>query len=499
MPLVIGLLALGISLYRIGTPALWYDETATVVAATRTWPELWNTVIHIDAVHALYYALMHVWFDLVGYTPTTLRLPSALAVGFAAALTVVFTRQLSALSAGRAAAGTARPGQLLGAVSGLVFCLLPRVTWLGTEGRSYALTTALAALLTVVLLAAVRSGRRRWWVLYVATALLACVAFLYLALLVVAHALGVLLWFLADSRRAVARTLVPALPRRTVLATLTVGLLLLPFALLVMGEQGQIAWLLPLDGGTIGSVLRTQWFYNSVEFAVAGWALIIWGSVRLVNTNRGSAAILLPGLLFPTLALLLATATVTPLYTPRYLVMSLPFVAAVMATGILALANRRVTILLLAALVALAIPPILTQRMPAAKENTAWQRVAALIATQRAADPADSRTAIIYGSIRYHPSASARVIAYSYPAAFTDTLDLTLRTPANETGRLWETSYPLKKSLHRLGTETVAYLVTSVTENQRPRTTRELATVGWRQTASWHIANVNIVRYVNTR
>ena len=512
-PAVIALIALGISLYGIGTPALWYDEAATVVAATRSWPELWATVANIDAVHALYYALMHVWFDLVGYTPTTLRLPSAVAVAFAAALTVVFTRQLSALAGG--VAGSARAHHVVGFIAGLTFCVLPRVTWLGTEGRSYALTTAFAALLTVLLLTAIRSGRHRWWVIYVAVGVVACVVFLYLALLVVAHAVGVVLWFLLERRPVLGETrtaeprpeFIPIGPHidrrlltRALVAALAVGLVLLPFAMLVISEQGQVAWLLPLDGATIGSVLRTQWFYNSVEFAVAGWALIVWGAITLIHqrTGRGRAAILLPALLLPTLALLLATLTLTPLYTPRYLVMSLPFVAAVMAFGIVGLANRRVMVLVLAALIVLAVPPIQTQRMPAAKENTAWQRVAALIATQRAADPAGSRTAIIYGTIRFHPSATARVIAYSYPSAFTDTLDVTLKTPANLTGRLWERSYPLKKTLDRLATESVTYLVTSTTDDRVPQTTQQLATAGWTPSGSWRVADVTVVRYIRS-
>src|ERR1700712_4650891 len=60
-------------------PSLWYDEAATVSAATRPLSQLFTMLQHVDAVHGLYYLVMHFWFDAVGYSPFTLRLPSTFA------------------------------------------------------------------------------------------------------------------------------------------------------------------------------------------------------------------------------------------------------------------------------------------------------------------------------------------------------------------------------------------------------------------------------------
>ena len=62
-PWLIAVLATAISAGWAARPSLWFDEGATISAsANRTLPELWKLLGHIDAVHGLYYLLMHGWF-----------------------------------------------------------------------------------------------------------------------------------------------------------------------------------------------------------------------------------------------------------------------------------------------------------------------------------------------------------------------------------------------------------------------------------------------------
>ena len=213
-PALVGAFAFVVSLIAIAVPGVWYDEAATISSATRTWPQLFAEIQTVDAVHALYYAGMHVWFDLVGYSPFTLRLPSAIAVGVAAAFTTVLGRQLG-----------------LGILGGIVFAVLPRTIWMGGEGRSYAFTAAAAVVLTVVLLRALRSGSRRAWVAYGMLVVISCLLFVYLALVVVAHAV-------------IARRVL----RRWGVVVASAGLALVPFVLWTLGQKGQIEWISPLRG-----------------------------------------------------------------------------------------------------------------------------------------------------------------------------------------------------------------------------------------------------------
>lgn len=475
-PVLIGLLGLVIGLAGAGIPSVWYDEAATVSSSLRSWPQLLAEIGTVDLVHAAYYAGMHVWFDLVGYTPVTLRLPSAVAIAAAAALVVVLGRLVS------------RPR--LGLIAGLVFVLLPRTTWAGTEGRSYALTALLAIAVTVVLVVAVRDGRRRWWLGYAALAALSCVVFIYLALVLVAHAVSIL--WAARSRHA----RIPV--RRWMLAAGAAAAAVAPFVLVTMTQRGQVDWLPEIGPRTLSRVFVEQWFFSSEIFAVLGWAGIVAGAVILVRRRgRGLslARLVVPAAVLPTVALLLVTAAAVPLYTPRYLTMCLPFVALLIGAAIDALPSRPLVVAAMAALIALAVPQAIEQRSPQAKERTDWSAVAALIAEQRA-DAPDASTAIIYDRVARHPRATSRVIAYSYPDAFAGTVDVTLDVSAAESGRLWETTIPLADGLGRLGNADSVYLLTSVYDDATLGTAATLAPLGWRIAEQWTISEVEVVRFV---
>ncbi|HZE17158.1 MAG TPA: hypothetical protein VE197_16475, partial [Mycobacterium sp.] len=126
-------------------PSFWFDEAATVAAANRSEIDILRLLLNFDAVHGLYYLAMHVWLSWVPINEFTARLPSAVAVGAAAAGTTV----LGKLVADRPTAWAAAAA----------FTVLPRTLWSAVEARSYALTAAIAVWLTVVLvIAATRRG-----------------------------------------------------------------------------------------------------------------------------------------------------------------------------------------------------------------------------------------------------------------------------------------------------------------------------------------------------
>src|ERR1700737_2509253 len=103
---------------------------------------------NVDAVHGLYYLIMHGWFQIFPPTEFWSRAPSGLAVGAAAAGGVVFGKQVSS--------------RLFAVSAGSVWGLFPRATWAGIEARPYAFSMAAAVWLTVLLVYATR--RRNAWV-----------------------------------------------------------------------------------------------------------------------------------------------------------------------------------------------------------------------------------------------------------------------------------------------------------------------------------------------
>ncbi|MCZ7435605.1 glycosyltransferase family 39 protein [Micromonospora sp. WMMC241] len=174
-----GLLTLAVTLVGIGHAQLWRDELATWSAATRPLPDLLRLTRTIDAATGPYYLLMHAWTALAGTSPTALRLPSALAMAGAAALTARLGARLA--------------GDRAGLLAGLLFSVLPATSRYGQEARPYALATLLAVLATLLLVDALhRPTWRRWAGYAVAVAALGLLHLIALTLLA-AHAVAVLL------------------------------------------------------------------------------------------------------------------------------------------------------------------------------------------------------------------------------------------------------------------------------------------------------------------
>ena len=283
---LIGLLGFTLAVAFSWVPSLWYDEAATVIGSTRSWAQLADMLDSVDAVHGLFYALMHVWFDLVGYTPFTLRLPSAIATGVAAALIVPLVRRF----APRAAA----------VLAGLMFCLLPRITWMGEEGRSFALSALCALLLTLIFLSASRRSAARsvvqptgteakprvawlWWSLYFVVAIVATTLFLYVSLMVVAHGVTLAWTALAARQRAWWGPGWWAAARGWLAASVTAGLVLLPFVAEVVSQAGQVSWIKEIGATTFDDIVVVQWFLFNPTFAALGWVLILGGLGVLVH------------------------------------------------------------------------------------------------------------------------------------------------------------------------------------------------------------------------
>ena len=495
---IIGVIGFLVAVAFSWVPSVWFDEAATITAATRSWGDLARMLGSIDLVHAVYYAFMHVWFDVVPYSPFTLRLPSAVFTGLAAALLVQLTRSL----ASRRAA----------ILAGLTFILLPRVTWMGEEGRSFAFGTVLAVLLTLVFLAAWRRGaeprgvRARWWTLYALLAVLSTGVFLYLALLVVAHGVTAAWTFLAR-RNATARAGLLG----WLWASVAAGAVLIPFVLGVVSQSKQVSWIKPIGLRTVGDVVVWQWFALNPAFAAVGWALVLTGVVlvlrRVKHTPDAAApptasaagptllAVAVPWIVVPTLGLIAASLLISPLYSPRYLTFGAPAIALLMGVALGAIRHTWLTAVALLALVALAAPQYVAQRLPEAKQNSSWNEVADLVAAERAASPTEA-DAVIFGPVRQHPSATARIISLAYPDAFTGMLDVKLKTSAAAAGTLWEKEYPIAEVTDRLAAIDEVWLVTSDKQDWRPSITEKLSVLGYRLQTEWNLTGVNVLRYV---
>lgn len=384
---LVGVFATAVSLIAIGTPSFWGDEVATIMSATRSWSELWAMLGHVDAVHGAYYVLMHVWIDWFGAGPVSIRVPSAIGVGLAAAGVVTFVRQLRPTS--------------LAVVAGVLFALLPRVHDLGGEARPYALTMAFAAWLLVAGQSAARANTAWRWLGYTVLLALGTIWFVYLPLLALSQ-LVVLAWRHPQIRRGV------------VAAVAGTAVAVSPFLWLAFRQRDQIAWIASAGINGPINVLVSAWFARW-PMAVAGWALMMLVvGVAIRRRTHDSLVLTALATVFVPLVLLWLASFVAPVFAPRYLAMSLPSVSVLMALGLSELWSWRraagATVAMIVLL--LTVPILISQRAPHAKHDSDWAELAALV--QTSAQPGDGIIFDESGEPWFRPRLAMR----GYPAGF---------------------------------------------------------------------------------
>ncbi|MGI9124098.1 MAG: glycosyltransferase family 39 protein [Mycobacterium sp.] len=411
--IAVAVLTIVVSAAGAARPSLWFDEAATISAATRSVPQLWRMVGHIDAVHGLYYLLMHGWYMVFPATEFASRFSSALAAGLAAAGVVVLGRQLSTRTVAVAA--------------GIAFAILPKVTWAGMETRSYALSMAVAVWLTVFCVRAARRGQPWWWLIYGAFLAGATLLNVFLILIVPAHA--VVVWTGARRRRMFGYW-----------AACTAGAAaaVVPFLFFAQSQLFQVQWISTLGRDTVGEVLQEQYFDRSLPAAVAGGVILglglVFGVVFGADRPARLLAVALAWIVAPTATLLLYSLLRHPIYYPRYLAFTIPAFALLFGVCVVSVGRSRVGIAaVLTAFAVAATPNYLAQRGPYAKADMDYSAVADVIG--RYAAPGDCL--VLDNSTTWMPG-PIRPITAARPEVYRKLHDYGRGLTALQRERLWD-------------------------------------------------------------
>ena len=455
-PLIVAVLATAVSLGGAGRPSFWYDEAATISASySRSLGQLWQMLSNVDAVHGLYYLLMHGWFRIFPPTEFWSRVPSALAVGGAAAGVVVLARQFSPRTVALA--------------SGVFFAILPRTTWAGIEARPYALSMVAAVWLTVLLVRAARRDDARAWLSYGVGTGASILLDAYLALMPVAH-----LVFLCTYGRT--RTV---LMRFAATSTLAVGALA-PLLVAVAGQAHQIKWVPPIGRRTLEDVVVQQYFERSPPFAVLSAllraaAIALWRRKPGRPGDRQLVTIAAAWLVIPTVAIVVWSMLSHPIYTPRYLAFTAPAMALILGVCA-ALVTSQVTprqwptAVLVMLFAAAALPNyVLAQRNPYAKYGMDYSQVADLIGAKAA--PGDCL--LVNDTVTFMP-APMRPLLAARPDAYRKLLDLTLWQRAIESNDVFDTNLIPEVVAGPLGHCRVVWIITQA-DGSVPRHERGVA------------------------
>ena len=477
------LVMLGIGLWGIDRGGMWRDEAVTFQVARRSLPQIWQLLHSVDAVHGLYYLLMH---PVLAFRPgeVALRLPSLCAAAATAGLVAALGARL------------ARPR--VGLWAGLLYAVTPMAGHFAQEGRSYALVAAGAAGATLLLVRAATAGaagrharvdegqayargdggeghgrrggaerhvrgggddgaeahahvgfaaryaRAADWCAYGGAVAVTALLHEFAVLILLAHA----------ATLALAR-----MPRRVWRdwgrAAGAVLLVLLPLVLISTGQAGQVAWLRPPGGGTVERLLRS--FTGPTMLVLGPYLLLIALAVRApgaLPARRGElslAAVALPLLLLPPAALI-AVSRHWPLYDDRYVLYALagaPLLAAAGAERLFTAARRLRT-----TPGGLGVPPpALGLRVPYAATILGVLAVTLAFVSQlpvlrKDRDPAHrpDNLAVVSAAAaqRMRPGdpvlflpAIGRRSALAYPKGFRGTRDIALQEPAPVSGTLY--------------------------------------------------------------
>ncbi|MFD5542815.1 glycosyltransferase family 39 protein [Streptomyces sp. NPDC127079] len=416
-----GVVMFAVGLWGLHRGGMWRDEAVTYQVAGRTVPQIWRLLHGVDAVHGLYYLLMHVVLAAAPGSPgeVDLRLPSVCAAAVTASLVAALGARL------------ARPR--VGLWAGLLFAVTPLVGHYAQEGRSYALVAAGATGATLLFVRAAAQEGRRAWAWYGGVLAVTCWLHEFAVLLLLAHA-GTL---------ALARSSGRAW-RGWCCAAAGVALSLLPMVVVSHTQSAQVAWLTEPDVETAQELLR-QYLGPTDGVYWTCLALGLLGLTRLVG-RRGEvtlAAVALPLAVLPPVALMLASQF-TPLYVDRYVLYALagaPLLVALGADRVAGLLGRlwsrdaatapRSPVFTLAGVLAVVlafthqIPLLRADRVPGTRPDDLGAVARAVARTLRPGDP-----------VLFLP-AHARGTQLAYPADFTGTRDVALAESGPRSGTLY--------------------------------------------------------------
>jgi mannosyltransferase len=314
--------------HRLGTKSFWHDEAFSVGVVDRPFGDVLWRIANWEVNQSPFYLLLAGWWRL-GQGEVFLRLlPATFAVASVPAL----------FQLGRRIAGAR-----IAAVAALLLACHPFVVEWGQQLRAYSLALLLTILATTLLLRAteVPSSTARP-LLYAVVAALATYSHFYAGLVVGAHAV----WLV--TRRP--------LPRRLLLAAGgPYAVMVAPLAVYLATREGDpISWV--GSGGNRNAVVETATqLTGGTGWSALAWALAgtcgAWASIARWRGGEERAVLPLVWVATPLAVVSVSTLLFKPLLEARFLIVLVPALVLLGATGILWLPRPARPVALVALLV----------------------------------------------------------------------------------------------------------------------------------------------------
>ncbi|HUK31029.1 MAG TPA: glycosyltransferase family 39 protein [Candidatus Acidoferrum sp.] len=309
--------AAALRVYMVGARSLWIDEGVSAGIARLPWNAMQSVIWRHEANMALYYILLHEWTRL-GDSEAWLRGMSMLAA--VAAIVVVFI--LARRMFGRNVAFIA---------AGLIAFNAYHIQY-SQEARSYALLSLAVTITTFLLLRAVESPSSGNWTLFALASALAVYLQFFVVFVTAAQGIGVLLW----RRRALK-------VRPLTLAGVVFAITLIPIIEFIRDNIGQrqLNWVPPVTASGLYAAALSLAGWGGPTLLALTLGFVVWcmaaggrgwlrGEPDDETFNLGVVTL---WLVFP-FAITIAVSPWRHLFVPRYMVMTLPALAILVARGV---------------------------------------------------------------------------------------------------------------------------------------------------------------------
>jgi mannosyltransferase len=321
--ITLGLLALAVRTYAIGTQSIWFDEAISLVNARQNLPDLINAT-RSDVHPPLYYLLLHLWLT-VRQSDGYARLLSAI-IG-AATVPLVYLVGVRLLHS-----------RLIGLLAATSLALAPAHVALSQEARMYPLLSLLAVASALLLDWALCRDSVRAWLTYAAVCALLPWTHYYGVFVLVAHGIAVLVlrW----------RT-----PRQVAHGWLALGLasvLFLPWLPSFLAQLNGVHnsfWITAFEVEQLGETFRELAFpYTPDHGALSDpltqgasylfYGLVLAGTcIVLIRQGVGIVIALLLGV--PIAGAIAVSVWLVPIYNERYLLFTQPAFILLAVVGLM--------------------------------------------------------------------------------------------------------------------------------------------------------------------
>ncbi len=368
---LVGGVALGFDLYRLGNPSIWFDEAFSVELARQPLPLLWHIIWGPEPNMELYYLFLHFWLGLTGLfgvlpTEWVVRLPSAIFAALSSVMVFLLGRRY------------------LGIVAGFVGAGLYTLNFLqlayAQQTRSYSLQLLLICIAWYALFAVFTQATRtkRWWLCFILASTLAVYAHLFSLLILASQVVAFAgLLFLPGPWRMLARRHL----RAFIASLVAIGIAIIPM-LLVSRNGPKTGWL-PIPHlhdiyHLFQTITTNSTYYLLVLFIFCAYALFIALMAHVpdsalllerITCYRASdersasrlrqflpiAFALVCWLFVPIITSYVVSQGSTRLFSSRYLVTILPPLFLLVGLAVASLRWRRVKIALALGLILIAL------------------------------------------------------------------------------------------------------------------------------------------------